>query len=371
MITPRFSYHLDLWRFVAAFIVLLSHYAYPRFTEGYSSFIREYNMGSDAVVVFFVLSGFVISFAALEKDKTASRFAFNRLTRLYSVAIPTLLLALFLDNWGSQIDPSFYQPPYYQAQSLGDYWLKGLTFSTEWTGEGMRLGSNGPFWSLSYEAAYYFIFAIMCFMRGATRLIALALTIFIVGLKVMLLLPAWAMGVGIYFLLRRLKTHALSPALLWTMMITPLLVYGLCQMIDVPQVLYSFCQIFITAETLSSLRLSNEFLWNAVIGLMFSVHLLGAALWMQQRREAPRSYRMVKWLAGASFSLYLVHYPVLSFFEVALPSTGLLLLDHALLLVVTVISCFLFAEAFERPLYKYRKWAQAGLAKCRRKALNA
>lgn len=254
---------------------------------------------------------------------------------------------------------------------MGDYWLKGLTFSTEWTGEGMRLGSNGPFWSLSYEAAYYFIFAIMCFMRGATRLIALALTIFIVGLKVMLLLPAWAMGVGIYFLLRRLKTHALSPALLWTMMITPLLVYGLCQMIDVPQVLYSFCQIFITAETLSSLRLSNEFLWNAVIGLMFSVHLLGAALWMQQRREAPRSYRMVKWLAGASFSLYLVHYPVLSFFEVALPSTGLLLLDHALLLVVTVISCFLFAEAFERPLYKYRKWAQAGLAKCRRKALNA
>jgi len=98
--SPRLSYHLDLLRFIAAFIVLLSHFAYERFTQGYYAFIRDYNLGSDAVVVFFVLSGFVISFAAIEKDKTAGRFAFSRMTRLYSVAIPALILTLFCDKLG-------------------------------------------------------------------------------------------------------------------------------------------------------------------------------------------------------------------------------------------------------------------------------
>lgn len=369
MITPRFSYHLDLWRFLAALIVVLSHYAYPRFTEGYSSFVRKYNMGSDAVVVFFVLSGFVISFAALEKDKTARRFVFSRLTRLFSVAIPALLLALILDQAGQHIDPGFYQPPYYVSQNWGDYWLRGLTFSSEWTGQGMRLGSNGPYWSLSYEAAYYLLFAMVLFLRGAVRCVALALTVFIVGLKVMLLLPAWAMGVGLYFGLRRLKASGYSPSslLLWLMMVVPLCLYGLFLLIDVPQMLYSYCQNFISGEILESLRLSNEFLWNAVIGVMFSCHLLGAALWMDQNRTAPRADRTVKWLAGGSFSLYLVHYPILSFFEVALPSTGFLLLDHALLFAAMMTACYLFAEAFERPLYKYRKWTEAGLARLPRR----
>lgn len=370
MITPRFSYHLDLWRFLAALIVLLSHYAYPRFTEGYSSFIREYNLGSDAVVVFFVLSGFVISFAAREKDKTAGRFAFNRLTRLYTVAIPALLLGLILDKSGSAIDSAFYQPPYYTDPSMWDYWLRGLTFSSEWTGQGLRLGSNGPYWSLSYEAAYYFLFAIMFFMRGAVRWIALALAVFVIGLKVMLLLPAWAMGVGIYAGLGKIKNAQFSPLLLWTMMVVPLLTYVFCLVSAVPQTLYNICQIFVTPDMLTSLRLSNEFLWNAVIGVMFSVHLLGAALWGRQKSCAPKTHRAVKWLAGASFSLYLVHYPILSFLEVTLPATGWLLLDHALLFVLTVAACFLFAEVFERPLYKYRAWAQTGLTGLQGKALK-
>lgn len=372
MITPRFSYHLDLWRFLAALIVVLSHYAYPRFTEGYSGFIREFNMGSDAVVVFFVLSGFVISFAALEKDKTASRFAFSRLSRLFSVAIPALILTLLLDKMGSRIDPDFYQPPYYMAQSWGDYWLRGLTFSSEWTGQGMRLGSNGPYWSLSYEAAYYLLFAMALFLRGVVRWIALALTVFIVGLKVMLLLPAWAMGVGLYFGVRKLKASGYTPSalLLWLMMSVPIFLYGLCLAAGVPQFLYNVCQIFMTPETLDSLRLSNEFLWNAVIGVLFSVHLLGAALWMGQGRPVPKLDRAVKWLAGGSFSLYLVHYPILSFLEVTLPSTGVLLFDHAILFAMMIIGCYLFAEAFERPLYRYRKWTRAALSRWPRKSVG-
>ena len=68
--TQRFSLYLDFLRFSAAMIVFLSHFAYPRFTDGTYSFIRDLNLGSDAVVFFFVLSGLVIAYTADTKDKT-------------------------------------------------------------------------------------------------------------------------------------------------------------------------------------------------------------------------------------------------------------------------------------------------------------
>jgi len=355
--SPRLSYHLDLLRFIAAFIVLLSHFAYERFTQGYYAFIRDYNLGSDAVVVFFVLSGFVISFAAIEKDKTAGRFAFSRMTRLYSVAIPALILTLFCDKLGMIIKPEMYSNvPFYAAQPMGTYWLNGLAFSTQWTGNDIRLGTNGPYWSLSYEAAYYMLFAILMFGRGIARIVMLALTVFIVGLKVLVLLPAWAMGAGIYFLLQRSKGSKRDLYIYQAMMILPFIVYILCLGVGVPQFFYILSSLLLTPEILTSLHYSNEFLWNALIGCLFSIHLLGAGLWMKSKVGKPSFRRQVKWLAGASFSLYLMHYPVLTLAKVSIPTTGLVFLDHIILLIVTIVVCFIFAEFFERPLYKFRNW---------------
>ena len=76
VITRGLSGYLDLLRFGAAFVVLLSHFAYTRFTDGQYSFIRELNLGSDAVVLFFVLSGFVITFAATQKTRQQDRLHF-------------------------------------------------------------------------------------------------------------------------------------------------------------------------------------------------------------------------------------------------------------------------------------------------------
>ncbi len=88
--TKSFSVYLDALRFCAAFLVVMSHFAYPRFTEGRWVWIRELNIGSDAVIVFFVLSGLVISYSAQNKLGMPRQYAFDRLTRLFSVALPAL-----------------------------------------------------------------------------------------------------------------------------------------------------------------------------------------------------------------------------------------------------------------------------------------
>nr|WP_309503487.1 hypothetical protein [uncultured Roseovarius sp.] len=65
--TAGFSTYLNLLRFGAAFIVLMSHFSYARYSGGRWLWIREFNFGSDAVVVFFVLSGLVIALVADRK----------------------------------------------------------------------------------------------------------------------------------------------------------------------------------------------------------------------------------------------------------------------------------------------------------------
>ena len=118
--SPLFSLYLDALRFGAALIVLLSHFAYPRFTRGDYIAIREFNLGSDAVVFFFVLSGLVIAYTADSKDRSAGRFAFNRLTRLYSVVLPAILLTVLFDWAGRSLDPSAYRGFWYTAMRPGN-----------------------------------------------------------------------------------------------------------------------------------------------------------------------------------------------------------------------------------------------------------
>ena len=158
--TQGFSIYLNLLRFFAAFLVLFSHFAYPRFTGGRWIWVRDLNLGSDAVIVFFVLSGFVIALVADQKKTGFEGFAFDRLTRLMSVALPALVLGFVLDRTGAQISAQTYDNWFYNPLSFTEQMIRGLTFSNEWSGLATRLGTNGPYWSLSYEAAFYALFAV-------------------------------------------------------------------------------------------------------------------------------------------------------------------------------------------------------------------
>ena len=356
VITRGLSGYLDLLRFGAAFVVLLSHFAYTRFTDGQYSFIRELNLGSDAVVLFFVLSGFVITFAATQKDKTAGPFAFSRLTRLWSVAIPALALALVFDGWGVKVNPEFYlDAPYYNAVGALEYWWRGLTFSSHWAGDTLRLGSNGPYWSLSYEAAYYIAFGIFLYLSGLLRWLALGLCALIFGLKIWLLAPAWFMGVGLYIVLSRADFRRYSALMVKLMIVTPIFIYILCQMMGLPETLRVLTYVLIGPEQFAKLGFSDEFIWNALIGALFTLHLFGVSILLSGRVTDFHWQAAVKWLAGGSFSLYLVHYPVLQWGGAIMPSTGIWVLDDILLLSIVCLICYGFAAIFERPLPYFRK----------------
>lgn len=79
----QYYYHLDILRFLSAFLVMLFHFSF--YTPTSETFISNTWFGWIGVQVFFVISGFVICESALVKSP--KQFIVSRAMRLYPAAL--------------------------------------------------------------------------------------------------------------------------------------------------------------------------------------------------------------------------------------------------------------------------------------------
>ena len=125
--------------------------------------------GHQAVIVFFVLSGYFIGTSVT--DSVGERrwswrvYLVNRLTRLQLVLLPALVLGAVWDQIGMRIPQaaSFYYGGLYKyyvpsvaLRSTVPVFFGNLFFLQSVVSP--VFGSNGPLWSLSYEFWYYILF---------------------------------------------------------------------------------------------------------------------------------------------------------------------------------------------------------------------
>ena len=345
------SIWLDALRVWATLVVVLSHWAFPRFTGGDYILLRDLNLGSDAVIVFFVISGFVIAYAA-ERDKDLATYSFNRATRLLSVLVPALLLTFAFDQIGQRIGPEAYSS-HYNSVPLTEMLLRGVTMSNEWLAAGghLRLGTNGPLWSLSYEAAYYVLFAVAFFMAGLRRLVLLCVLAWAFGPRVLLLMPAWLMGVWLWRWVAAGGPGRMGPARARMLACGGPLLYVLGHLLGLPETLASLtATIFAPEHYRMVLAFSDEFLWNGLVGVCAAMHVAGMARLM---KDYDRPHAHIRWWAGASFSIYVTHYPALHLIDAVFPA-GTLARD-AVLLAGSIAVGLIFAHVFERPIETMRR----------------
>ena len=187
------SLYLDVVRVSAALAVVVTHLAYPELSGGMLDPWRL--VGNDAVMVFFVLSGFVIAYVSEQKEHTLRQYSISRLARLWTLAVPALFLTIILDRLGSVLNPAAYADWWYQANDPVHRIISAVTFTNEIWFSSVRPFSNGPYWSLGYEAWYYAIFAALAYFGGWKRFPIAAALALIAGPKILLLLPIWFLGV--------------------------------------------------------------------------------------------------------------------------------------------------------------------------------
>lgn len=180
---PALSSYFDLVRVSAAIAVLMSHCGPMLFKTPIWLF-----PGHDAVIVFFVLSGYVIAYSADGYDGKFDMYAVSRLSRLWSVSIPALITGLIVAILAG-IEPL---RPAVIAAAFDSVFM-GESWPTD-----KFAPADGPMWSLNYEAWYYAIFAAWLFISHRSRWAWLALLCFIAGPKIAVLLPIWVTGVVLY-----------------------------------------------------------------------------------------------------------------------------------------------------------------------------
>lgn len=304
------SIYLDLVRFLAAVIVFITHAQYERFTSGWLNPLGAY--GNDAVMVFFVLSGYVIASVAKHKENTASEYMLSRFARLWSVVVPAVFITLLLDYVGSRIDYSVYAGPQFRPDDPLFRIFSNLFFVQELWFTSVRPFSNGPFWSIGYEFWYYVAFAALMYVKSHWKWFGLAVCALFAGPKIMILFPIWLFGVLAYEWSQNKKP---SERLGWLFLLAPIALYILYRNFELNSYLLQRTFEFLGEDfTNKELSFSREFLGNYVVGILIAIHFYGFSIVSNRFSDALSTVgKPIRFLAGYTFSLYLFHYPLLQF----------------------------------------------------------
>lgn len=360
---------LDLLRGLAALMVLLEHWRnllfidYPQLAAHKLAMILPYALtsaGHQAVVIFFVLSGYLISgsvFRSFEREQWSwTSYLTHRIVRLWVVLIPGLLLCALWDNLGLHLHlaPALYGGAV-RNHLIGDVHQTLLThifFGNLFFLQSLLVpifGSDGPLWSLANEFWYYLLFplGLAVFRRQFAlpeRIVSAVLFLVIawfVRHGILQLFPVWLFGTVL----------ALLPP--------PRL--GMRGRI-VAAVLYSPLA-FILAKAHTIPGLLSDYLFG-VATFVFLWVILSAT-----NRANPDTLfaRASRSLARSSYTLYVVHVPFVLFL------TALFLGEHRwtpdaqhllkglAILAVAILYAYLVASLTEFHTDSIRRWIEAKL----------
>lgn len=286
---------LDAARLAAAAVVLVFHASGMWMGNQPALHAALGKASHAAVVVFFVISGYVIAYSAGARNRGARHYAVARLSRLYAVLAPALLLTALVEAVVRATDPEV-AARYVHAPSWVRYLLSAF-FGNESGWWSAAPPINSPLWSLSYEFWYYVLFGLLRFRRTTRHWRWwLALTALVAGPKILLLLPVWLLGVGARYLPRPVLARALGWLLAGLLLaLAGLAVAGLPAW---PGVVGD-----------RPLFMASQFMTDWSVGF-----LVAAAIWLLPAgRPVPASggAGYLRRAADLSFPLYVLHFPLL------------------------------------------------------------
>lgn len=299
---PKFSAYLDVVRFMAALTVFLGHAAGMYWTKGFLWQLGSY--GDTCVVVFFVLSGFVIAYVADNKEGNWWTYGANRIARLWSVAIPALALTFVIDYFGVKAAPELYvgQPWFYGDHLTARYLVSFFMLHEAWH-ISYAPGINQPFWSLGYEAFYYLIFALLAFYKGRAKTLLVLAVCALGGPVVLALFPLWMAGVVVY---RKSQAWHIPRPVAAALFVTSAIMLALSPSI----------------RPIINLQLmGQEIAGRYVDAFAFVLNLVAARRLLDGNTPlAPTVGKTIKWIASTTFVLYLFHRPLIQLFSYIGPS---------------------------------------------------
>jgi peptidoglycan/LPS O-acetylase OafA/YrhL len=174
-------YELQTLRFLAAFLVFFSHLEdrFENWEQRYHLTIPRLGLdGQLGVDVFFVISGFVMGYVALDKfgqQGAARKFASDRVSKILPLYWILTLVQCVVFLAGSHLGGNFDM-----ARLNPEELLKSLFFIPYFNAEGKHRPVLGQGWTLNYEMAFYIVVAASLFLRKAWAIAAITASFLLV-----------------------------------------------------------------------------------------------------------------------------------------------------------------------------------------------
>jgi peptidoglycan/LPS O-acetylase OafA/YrhL len=135
-------------------------------TLGYQVLALATSFSHQAVVVFFVISGWLVGGSLLNKRDTPGAFAgyaVDRISRLWTVLLPTFFMMICIGLFTEELRPGpidFSRANDFSATTLVGNLLGLQTITVD------KFGGNFPLWSLANETWYYLMFPLLVVCAG-------------------------------------------------------------------------------------------------------------------------------------------------------------------------------------------------------------
>ena len=368
------SAFLNISRWVSAFLVVIGHVRHLvlvdlKNVEDSTIFIKFLyfwsGLGHESVVIFFVISGYLVGGHTLEKWRANGpdlrRYAIARFSRIYTVLIPALVVGLAIDAIGLRwfnLSELYTNSMQYQTDSLSLSISSSMDTSTFFGNllslQGIltgSLGSNGPLWSLSYEWWYYCIFALVGAAITSSWNFRFVYLLGAFGLA--LWLPEKLVIWGSIWLLG-LAAHAwIGSGLRCPNPFLGIAIFTLALIISR------------TSHSVDSVASPESIVRDFGLGLAYVVALAGAS---RMSKNIPFQ-NLSRWLASFSYTTYIFHFPALIFsvafgyqvfgFRFRLQPDGLGLLYLLIVTMLVYCYCYLWFFVAERHTNTVRSYLLA------------
>lgn len=351
---PAFSLYLDAVRVLAALLVIVYHSNLRLLTHDKLPFS---NHGHAAVIVFFVLSGYVIAWITATRETTPLAYWTSRLARFYSVALPAVLLTPMLDLAGAALAPQFYAGATTHDLAAVRI-MASLGFLNELWSLSIMSFSNVPYWSLCYEFWYYALYAAWCF-GGARRLWLVGAGLLLVGPKIALLAPVWLLGVVLY---RWRRLQAIGPRAGLLLVLASWAAYVLFHQGGVSQQGSEWLYRVLGAGLHRELAFSKFFVGDYLLALIVAANFLGMRAWVAARPVpvlVPSA--LIRTLAGYTFTAYVLHQPLLQFFAAGIDGDPYRPRFYLATMGATLLAIVVVGALTEHQRHHWRHWCGRGL----------
>jgi peptidoglycan/LPS O-acetylase OafA/YrhL len=352
-LSKNLSVFLDLLRLFAALLVLVGHAG-----EVYHMHLPDIiaHSAKEGVAIFFVLSGFVIAFVTANKERHWRDFARARALRMYSVVPLAITVMLACLAVGSIANPELYgyghsgTAPNGGAIGEAPGWfsvLRYLTFTNELWFDRAVIRTGAPFWSLGFEVAYYVAFAVLFYARGYWRWGLALLWLMVCGPRVALAFPLWLVGVGAWNLMR--KWPRTRGAMGWAIL-------AIVVSLGLAWRKWAGSAAWPLFEWPTPGAVAPSMIYYLVLGGLVALAIVVFEATAPERSIWPRVVeRAVRYCAGASFTLYIAHLPVMVLIAALWPASSGSTLCGLIATAITTGAMFALAELGERRKAAYAR----------------